>query len=370
MTSENGRKKALIAMSGGVDSSVAAFLTQEKGIDCMGVTMKLIGEESSSPGDKQCCSLEDSLDAASVCRRLGMRHIVMNFTEDFKNCVIDRFIACYEDGATPNPCIDCNRFLKFGKLFQRAKELSCDYLVTGHYARIGRDEETGRWLLKKAANSQKDQSYVLCFMTQDQLSHTLFPLGEYASKDEIREIAAAHGFVNAKKHDSQDICFVPDSDYAGFIQRETGREYPEGDFVDEEGHVLGRHKGIIRYTIGQRKGLGLSLPAPLYVREKDLKGNRVILSPEDRLFSASLIAEDFNWILLDHPAEGTRIRVTAKPRYRAREASALATVLPGGRVRIDFDEPQRAITRGQTVVLYQGDVVAGGGIISGSEKKY
>ena len=364
MTQETG-KKALIAMSGGVDSSVAAILMQKEGYECIGVTMKLYSnEEVGIPKDHSCCSLEDVEDARSVAFRLGMRYYVMNFRDDFEKQVIRRFVHAYEIGNTPNPCIDCNRYMKFEKLYERAMQLECDCIVTGHYARIRFDENTKRWQLLRGINRSKDQSYVLCFMTQDELAHTRFPLGEYGDKEEVRTLAQEYGLVNARKHDSQDICFVPDGDYASFIERYTGRTYPEGDFVGPGETILGRHRGIIRYTIGQRKGLGLALPAPLYVKEKDLTNNRVVLAPERDLYSRGLIAEDFNWISIQAPKPGTLLHVTAKPRYRAKEAQASAMVLEDGRVELLFSEPQRAITCGQAVVLYDGEIVVGGGTIA------
>lgn len=354
-------KRALIAMSGGVDSSVAAALMCENGYDCIGATMKLYhNEDVGISREHTCCTLEDVEDARDVAFSLNMPYYVFNFTDDFAGQVIERFVAAYESGATPNPCIDCNRYMKYQKLYQRAQILECDTLVTGHYARIAYDSESGRWLLKKARNPAKDQSYVLYFMTQEQLAHTQFPLGEFTSKDEVRAIAAKHRFINAKKHDSQDICFVPDGKYADFIERYTGKSYPAGDFVDLQGHPLGRHKGIIRYTIGQRKGLGLSLLAPMYVCRKCPADNTVVLSSEQELYTTELIADDFNWIIAE-PEQP--IRVTAKTRYGAKEADALATVLPDQTVRVEFDQPQRAVTKGQAVVLYIGDVVAGGGTI-------
>ena len=356
-------KKALIAMSGGVDSSVSAALMCEKGYECIGVTMKLYeNEDIGEPCEKACCTLSDVEDARSVCHKLGMRYYVSNFKEDFSRQVIDRFIHAYEVGATPNPCIDCNRFMKFARLYHRAKEQDCDTIVTGHYARIDYDEEKGRYLLKKSANAAKDQSYVLYFMTQDQLAHTCFPLGEYSDKEQVRAVAEKYGFVNARKHDSQDICFVPDGNYGNFIEEYSGKTYPPGDFVDLDGNVLGQHKGLIRYTIGQRKGLGLALPAPMYVYAKDLENNRVILSSEKELFTDKLCAIDFNWIAYEQPDKP--VRVTAKTRYHAKEAAAWAEVMPDGKVEITFDEPQRAITTGQAVVLYDGDVVVGGGTIN------
>lgn len=358
-------EKALIAMSGGVDSSVSAALMCEKGYDCVGVTMKLHGNESVEISDeKSCCTSSDIEDAKSICENLGMNFYLYDFTDDFKEKVIEKFIKSYEIGSTPNPCIDCNRFMKFNRLYKTAQELGCDFIVTGHYARIEFDEEKNRWLLKKSKNTVKDQSYVLYFLSQEQLKHTKFPLGEYESKDSVRKIAEKFGFINASKHDSQDICFVPDGDYAAFIERITGKNYPNGNFIDSDGNILGEHKGIIRYTIGQRKGLGLALPAPMYVRKKDLENNTVILTDEKALYSNELIATDFNWII-EKPTEP--IKVTAKPRYRAKEASATVTLLSDGNVKVVFDEPQRAITKGQAVVLYNGDVVVGGGTIIKAE---
>ena len=354
--------KALIAMSGGVDSSVSAALMIQDGYDCIGITMKLYENETiGMEREGTCCSLSDTEDARKVCSRLGMPYYVLNFKEDFSKKVIDRFVAAYEAGDTPNPCIDCNRYMKFDKLYQRAKELDCDYIVTGHYARVEYDSARGRYLLKKSKNAAKDQSYVLAFLDQEQLAHTIFPLGGFASKEEVRCIADDYGFVNARKHDSQDICFVPDGDYADFMRHYTGKDYPAGDFVTEDGKKLGEHKGIIRYTIGQRKGLGLALPAPLYVCRKDMERNEVILSPEDALFTTTCIVDDFNWIAYEQPSEP--VRVTAKTRYRAKEAPATARVLEDGRVELVFDEPQRAITTGQVAVLYDGEEVVGGGTI-------
>lgn len=360
-------ERALIAMSGGVDSSAAAALMCDAGYECVGVMMKLFRNETVDiPQGHTCCSLDDAEDARSVADRLGMKFYVFNFTDDFAQQVIDRFVDAYENGATPNPCIDCNRYMKFARLYQRARELECDLIVTGHYARIVYDEQRGRWLLKKSKNVVKDQSYVLYFMNQEQLAHTRFPLGEYESKEEVRALAEKYGFINARKHDSQDICFVQDGNYGNFIEQYTGKEYPHGEFVDTEGKVLGEHKGIIRYTIGQRKGLGLALPAPLYVGRKDMKENKVILCPETGLYSRELLAENFNWIAYDNPTEP--VRVTAKTRYHAKEAPATASVLWDGRVKLVFDEPQRAITVGQAVVLYEGEIVVGGGTICSVER--
>ena len=351
--------KVLIAMSGGVDSSVAAFLMKEQGCDCIGATMKLFhNEDIGVKSSRTCCSLEDVEDARSVAFHLGIPYYVFNFSDDFRARVIGRFIAAYERGATPNPCIDCNRYLKFERLYERARILGCDAIVTGHYARIV--FENGRWLLKKALDESKDQSYVLYSLTQEQLAHTRLPLGAL-HKSETRRIAEEQRFYNAGKPDSQDICFVPDGDYAGFIARYTGHGCPTGDFVDESGQVLGRHKGIVHYTVGQRKGLGIAADAPLYVKRIDAQENRVVLSGSDALFSRELTANDFNWIACDTPPR--ELRATARVRYHQREQAATVTVLPDGRVHLVFDEPQRAITPGQAVVLYDGDTVLGGGTI-------
>ena len=351
--------KVLIAMSGGVDSSVAAFLMKEQGCECIGATMKLFHNEDIGVSRiKTCCSLEDVEDARLVALRLGIPYYVFNFSDDFKGQVIDRFISSYERGATPNPCIDCNRYLKFERLYERARILGCDAIVTGHYARI--EQENGRWLLKKSLDESKDQSYVLYSLTQDQLAHTRLPLGAM-HKSETRRIAEEQGFYNADKPDSQDICFVPDGDYAGFIARYTGRDCPTGDFVDESGRVLGRHKGIVHYTVGQRKGLGIAADAPLYVKRIDAQENRVVLSGNDALFSRELTANDFNWIAYDVPPR--ELRATARVRYHQREQAATVTVLEDGHVHLVFDEPQRAITPGQALVLYDGDTVLGGGTI-------
>ena len=351
--------KVLIAMSGGVDSSVAAFLMKEQGCQCIGATMQLFhNEDIGVKRTKTCCSLEDVEDARSVAFHLGIPYYVFNFSDDFKGQVIDRFIAAYERGATPNPCIDCNRYLKFERLYERARILGCDAIVTGHYARI--EQENGRWLLKKSLDESKDQSYVLYSLTQEQLAHTRLPLGAM-HKSETRRIAEEQGFYNADKPDSQDICFVPDGDYAGFIARFTGHNCSAGDFVDEEGHVLGRHKGIVHYTVGQRKGLGIAADAPLYVKQIDAASNRVVLSGNESLFSRELTANDFNWIAYDVPPR--ELRASARVRYHQREQAATVTVLGDGRVHLVFDEPQRAITPGQAVVLYDGDTVLGGGTI-------
>ena len=357
-------KKSLIAMSGGVDSSVSAYLMKQAGFDCIGVTMKLRQYDISAADctDKMCCTADDAEDARSVCVRLGFPFYVFNFVEEFGENVIDRFVRSYETGETPNPCIDCNRYLKFGKLYHKAVELGCEYVVTGHYARIEFDEKIGRWLLKKSLNEAKDQSYVLYFMTQEMLAHTKFPLGEFSDKSAVRKLAEENGFVNAKKGESQDICFVLDGDYAQFIRSYSGKIYPVGDFLDGSGKILGKHKGIINYTVGQRRGLGISYSEPLYVCKKSVQSNAVILGTERELYSDELTAVDFNWISLENPPEKP-IEVGVRTRYHAKEARALAFANSDGTVTIRFEQPQRAISPGQAVVLYEGDVVVGGGKI-------
>lgn len=352
-------KKVMIGMSGGVDSSVAAFLLQKESFEVIGATMKLYNNEDIDfVSEKTCCSLDDVLDAKSVCARLGIRHYTLNMTDDFKKEVIERFISAYQNGFTPNPCIDCNRYMKFSKMLHKAQELDIDYVATGHYARI--EKQGDRYILKKAVDLSKDQSYVLYSLTQEQLKVTKFPLGNY-TKQQVREIAEENVFVNARKHESQDICFVPDGDYSKFIEYYTGKTYPCGDFVDMNGKRLGEHKGIIRYTIGQRRGLGLALPASMYVVEKDVDNNKVILGFNDDLFKKEVYVKNISFTAcngLDKPE-----RLCAKIRYNQKEQPATVTQTDENHFTIVFDEPQRAITKGQAAVLYDGDTVVGGGTI-------
>jgi len=344
---------ALIAMSGGVDSSVAAYLTVKSGKTAVGAMMKLfIGEG----GESGCCSAEDAADARSVANKLGIPFYVFNFRDTFEEEVIGRFIAAYQNGETPNPCIDCNRYLKFERLFRRAEETDTDFIATGHYARISR--QNNRYLLKKAVDETKDQSYVLYSLTQKQLARTLFPLGELR-KTEVREIAQEQEFVNAKKRDSQDICFVPNGGYAAFIHRCA--ETPPGDILDTSGNILGRHSGIIGYTVGQRKGLGIPSNSPLYVLSVNPETNAVIVGGEDKLFSKSLIARDVNLIAADTITGPLKVR--AKIRYKQPEQPAAVWQTGEKTLHIEFDSPQRAITKGQAVVLYDGETVIGGGVI-------
>ncbi len=404
----NGQTKALIAMSGGVDSSVAAALMQAEGYDCVGAMMKLYqGEDTAGtekrksaqmahkPGEgeqdvrtdeavrgagiccsaeaaadqaesRTCCSTDDAEDAASVARKLGMPFYVFRFTEEFRCQVMERFVNSYLSGETPNPCIDCNRYMKFEKLYERARLLGCEKIVTGHYARISRDGAGGRWQMRKAVDQTKDQSYVLYQLTQEQLAHVCLPLGEL-TKERVRGLAQEYGFFNARKKDSQDICFVPDGHYEKFIEKYTGRRAPEGNFVTQDGEVLGRHKGIIHYTVGQRRGLGIAAAHPYYVKEIRPESNEVVLCVHEALFQRTLTARDVNWVSIAQPDQ--KIRVQAKIRYRHSPQGATAEMTEGGLLKVTFDEPQRAITRGQSVVLYDGDLVLGGGKICGEEQK-
>ncbi len=343
-------KKVLIAMSGGVDSSVAAHIMQREGFQCTGAIMELLGK-----------SINDSTDisdAQSICEKMGIDFYVLDMRKQFEFCVISPFVDAYEKGCTPNPCIDCNRHLKFGAFLTEAQKLGMDYIATGHYANI--EHQDNRYYLKKGKDPSKDQSYVLYNLTQHQLAHTIFPLGEM-TKDEIRAIANENGLITAHKKDSQDICFVPDGDYTSFIKNHTKKQYPKGNFVSLNGDVLGTHEGIIKYTVGQRKGLGCGFGEKMYVHSKNVASNEVVLSKNEELFSKSLSATDFNWISFDNPPD--TLRAHAKVRYSAKETPCIVHSLSDSEVHIEFDTHQRAIAKGQSVVIYDGDYVLGGGII-------
>lgn len=354
--------KVMAAMSGGVDSSVAALLLLKQGFDVCGATLKLFSNDDIGLDrmNKTCCSLTDVEDARSVAYKLNIEHFVFNFGDEFKSDVIRRFADAYIAGNTPNPCIDCNRYIKFDKLLERAQLLNMDYIATGHYLQVAFDDKLGRYLLKKAKDTSKDQTYVLYMLTQEQLKRTLFPLGGL-TKNEVRALAEENGLVNAKKPDSQDICFVPDGDYAAFLKNVLGIESAPGHFTDSTGRVLGTHKGLIHYTVGQRKGLNLSFDRPKYVIKKDIVTNTVIIGDEEELYSSRMSVRDVNLISMASLTEP--MRATVKTRYSQQETPATLFPLEDGRMTVLFDKPQRAITSGQAAVFYDNEIVIGGGTI-------
>ncbi len=355
---EHNNLSVLIAMSGGVDSSAAAYLMQAGGFRCQGATMRLLESDDG----------RNAADAESVCRRLGIPFMTLDMAREFREDVIEKFVRVYRAGGTPNPCVDCNRRMKFSRLMEAADGAGLHYVATGHYARVGRDAGTGRQLLKKALDAGKDQSYFLYTLTQSQLSRVQFPLGGM-EKRQVRELAERLGFVNARRRDSQDICFIPGGDYGAFIESWTGEAFPAGDFLDREGRAVGRHRGAIRYTLGQRKGLGLSMGEPVYVCGKDMSANTVTVGPESALFVREILVEDLNWIAIE--GLDSSLRVGAKTRSRQAEQAAEIIPESGGQVRVVFDRPQRAVTPGQAAVFYSGDAVVGGGTIveAGTEKE-
>jgi tRNA-specific 2-thiouridylase len=364
-------KKAMIAMSGGVDSSVAAHLSMQAGYSCTGATMKLLADDllaAYTDAVSSCCSLDDINDARRVCNVLEIPHYVFNLTNSFEQQVIKRFVQSYQSGATPNPCIDCNRYLKFEELQHRARQTNFDYLVTGHYARIIFDENSGRYLLKRGAHTAKDQSYVLYTMTQDQLAHTLFPLGDL-SKQQVRQLAQNLQLPTAHKHESQDICFVPSGDYAQFIRDYlklsqapgTGMGTAPGNIVGPDGKVLGQHNGIINYTIGQRKGLGVAAGKPLYVTEVNARTNTVVLAEKGRLQQTEALLSNINLISTAELTQPTR--VMTKHRYRCTEQAATAVQVSENSLKVVFDKPLHDLTKGQALVMYNDELVLGGGVI-------
>lgn len=355
-------KRVAIGLSGGVDSSVAAAVLKENGYDVIGVTMRLWDGENinGNIAESTCCSLSAVEDARRISNKLGIDYYVLDFRKEFSKYVIDYFVNEYVNGRTPNPCIACNKFLKFDAMAQKAEILDAEYIATGHYAKVEYDENTSRYILKRAKAASKDQTYALYNLNQKQLSKLILPLGEFEDKEDVRAYAEKYELVTARKPDSQEICFVPDKDYVSFIQRRIGKLPESGNFVDLEGNILGEHKGIVNYTVGQRKGLGIAFGKPMFVVKIDAERNEVVLGEQGKEFSDTLYAVKPNFIPFDTISEP--IRVSAKVRYSARPADATVS-FDGEKLKIVFDEPQRAITPGQAVVLYDGDIVVGGATI-------
>lgn len=347
-------KKVILGVSGGVDSSVAALLLQKQGYEVIGVTMKLWRDEDFVTPN----SSDSTDDAKIVCDKLGIEHHEIDMSDDFKKHVVDYFINSYADCKTPNPCVECNRFLKFGKMFEVADQFGAEFVSTGHYARVGYDENMSRYVIKKSAAGKKDQTYVLYVIEQSKLSRVLFPLGDFENKDSIRLVAQENGLLTARKRDSQEICFIPNNDTRGFIDKYI--QPKQGNIVNANGKILGRHNGIAHYTLGQRKGMGISYPEPIFVTKLDKKSNTVVVGSNDDLFTEQLYAKNVNWHIMDKL--NAPLRVSAKVRYSAKEVPAV--VYPeNGKVKVVFDVPQRAVTPGQSVVFYVDDVLAGGGEI-------
>lgn len=354
----NKKIRVAAAMSGGVDSSVCAYLLKDKNYDVFGVTLRLFERTES---EKKCGTQKEIDDAKKVCEKLDISHFVFDYREDFKKNVIEKFVCDYENGKTPNPCVNCNRDVKFKTVLENALSMNADYIATGHYANIEYDEKSGRYLLKKALNEKKDQTYFLYKLTQHELSHTLFPLGKFESKDEIRKLAEDIDLDVSEKKDSQDVCFISEKSYIEFIEKYRNKKYKKGNFVDKEGNILGTHQGIINYTIGQRKGLGISFYKPMYVVDKNPEKNEVVLGEESELYSDFLIADNIN--LISYEKLEKPINVKVKTRYNQIAQDAVITQLDDDRIKVEFLSPIKSVTSGQACVFYEGDYVVGGGTI-------
>ena len=346
-------KRVMLGMSGGVDSSVAALLLKNAGYDVIGATLELFAGSS-------CCNIDTYIDAKNVCNQLGIPHFTFNYKDEFRKYVIDDFIACYANCRTPNPCIECNKYMKFGYMYEKAKEMGCEYIATGHYAKTEYSEEYGRWVLKKSNSLKKDQSYVLWNIPKELVEHVLFPLAEYEEKEEIRKIARDNNLKVANKPDSEDICFVPDGNYKKFLENNSDIKPKEGNIVNTNGKVLGKHTGLYNYTIGQRKGLGISNPVPLFVVGFNSAKNEVIVGEEKELYKSEIEVQEINLILVDEIPDWMDVEV--KTRYSSKVAKAKIKQIDD-KIVVKFDEPQRAVTPGQSAVFYVGDIVLGGGKI-------